>query len=93
MDIGFLEVYLITFLAVSAIYSFLASWTTFFYRNKAWGQLSKNELKVKQGTATMENRIDLCAQTIITGLLTWQLHLIALIITLAFLTGRSFLQG
>lgn len=93
MDIGFLEVYIITFLAVSAIYAFLAGWTTLFYRKKSWGQLSQNELKVKQGTATMENRLDLCAKSIVTGLLTWQLHAIALVITAGFLAGRLYLPG
>lgn len=91
MDIGFLEVYITTFLTVSVIYVFLAGWTTLFYRKKAWGQLSQNELKVKQGTATVENRLDLCAQNAVKGLLTWQLHLIALVITAGFLLGRSYL--
>jgi spore coat protein CotH len=93
MGVGFLEVYIITFLAVLAIYLFLAGWTTIFYRKKAWGQLTQNELKVKQGTATIENRIDLCAKSAVTGLLTWQLHMITLGLTVGFLAGRSFLPG
>lgn len=91
MGSSFLEIYIITFLAVLAIYVFLAGWTTLFYRKKAWGQLSQNELKVKQGTATLENRLDLSAQSVVTGLLTWQLHLIALVITAGILVGRFYL--
>ena len=79
--IGFIEIYLLAFLIVSVGYGLLAGWATAFYRKKAWGQLSANELKVKQGTASLENRLDLFFRSLATGVFVWQLHFAALLVS------------
>lgn len=81
MEVGFLECYVLMFLSVAAAYAFIAGWTPFFYRKKSWGQLSRNELKVKQGTATLENRFDLFFRSMVSSLFVWQAHLVALLLT------------
>lgn len=77
----FLEVFLYSFFAVAAGYSVLASFTTLFYRKKSWGQLTRNELKVKQRTATMENRMDLLIRSLFTSLFTYQIYLVSLLVS------------
>lgn len=75
-----MEIYLLAFLIVAVGYGVVAAWATVFYRKKAWGQLSANELKVKQGTASLENRLDLFFRTLATAVFVWQLHLAALLV-------------
>jgi hypothetical protein len=72
------EVLLLAFVAVAIGYALLASLTPVFYRRKALGQLTKNELKVKQGTATLENRMDLFVRTFFTSIFTYQVYLLAI---------------
>lgn len=78
MKPSFPELYLLFFFVVAGIYSVLAGWTTIFYRKKPFGRLSPGELKVKQGTATLENRIDLFFRTLVSCLFTWQVHAVVL---------------
>lgn len=80
MTASFLELFLLAFLIVAIVYSGLASCTNIFYRRKSWGQLRPNELKVKQGSATMENRLDLFIRTFFTSVFTYQIYLVALVL-------------
>jgi hypothetical protein len=77
VNVNFWEIFLFAFVAAAGGYSFLASCTTVFYRKKAWGQLSPTELKVKQGSASFENRIDLFIRTLFVSLFTYQIYLLA----------------
>ncbi len=77
----FLELYLMIFFIIAAGYAFLLSCTSIFYKKKSFGQLSPNELKVKQGTATAEVKMDLFFRSLFTAIFTYQMHLIALAIT------------
>lgn len=81
MQPGLVEVYIIVFLLTAAGYAGLASFTTLFYRRKSWGELTHNELKVKQGDATIENRLDLFFRSFFTGFFTYQVYLISLAVT------------
>ena len=89
METGFLEIFIVAFIVAAAGYAFLASWTPLFYKKKSWGQLSKNELLVKQGNATVENRIDLFFRSFFTSLFTVQVYLAALLVAGAvWLVGK-----
>lgn len=76
----FWELYLLAFMAVAVGYGLLASWTPILYRGKALGQLKPGELKVKQGTATPDVRMDLFVRTFFACFFTYQVYLLALII-------------
>ena len=78
MNVSFFELFFLAVVVCAIIYSFVASWTRILYRSKSWGQLSANELKVKQGTATLENRVDLFVRTFFTSFFTYQVYLFAL---------------
>lgn len=80
MTANFWEVFLLAFVVVAAGYAFLASWTPLFYKRKSWGQLTQNELKVKQGTASPEIRLDLFVRTFFTCFFTYQVYLLALLL-------------
>lgn len=93
MSVGFLECYVLSFLSVAVGFAFLGACTTVFYRKKTWGQLRRNELKVKQGTASPEDRFDIFFRSLATSFLTWQLHLIALGFALFYWFGTQILRG
>jgi hypothetical protein len=78
MNVDFWDVFMLAFVAVAAGYALLASLSSVLYRRKALGRLTKHELKVKQGTATFENRMDLFVRTFFVSLFTYQVYLIAL---------------
>ena len=93
MEVTFWELFFVAFLISALLYSFLASWTRLLYRGKSWGQLSANELKVKQGTATIENRIDLFVRTFFLSLFTYQIYLVALLLgSIVYFGARWFLS-
>lgn len=80
MTANFLELFLLAFVVIAIGYSGLASCTTLLYRRKSWGQLRPNELKVKQGSASIENRLDLFMRTFFTCVFTYQIYLLALVL-------------
>ncbi|WP_136797021.1 MULTISPECIES: hypothetical protein [Desulfosediminicola] len=91
MELNFLEVFLYSFFGVAVGYALLAGFTPIFYKKKAWGQLTRNELKVKQGTATIENKMDLLIRSFFTSLFTYQVYLIALLIAVLVYAGINYL--
>lgn len=80
------EMYLLAFVVVSIGNAFLSSWTPLFYRRKSWGQLTPNELRVKQGTATFEIRMNLFVRTFFSCFFSYQIYLVAL-----FISGSAYL--
>lgn len=90
MAANYLELFLYSFFAVALGYAILASFTTIFYKKKSWGQLTRNELKVKQGTASVENRMDLLIRSLVTSLFTYQIYLIALFLSTLVYAGNSY---
>lgn len=74
------EMFLLVFTAVAFCYSFLASCTALLYKSKSVGQLSRSELKVKQGTASLEVRVNLFVRTFFSCFFTYQIYLLALFI-------------
>ena len=77
---GLLETFLLVFAAVALGYAFLASCTALLYKSKSVGQLTRSELKVKQGTASPEERVNLFVRTFFSCLFTYQIYLLALLI-------------
>ncbi|SHO44804.1 hypothetical protein [Desulfopila aestuarii] len=78
MQPSFFELFFFCFLLIAASYGLLASWTSIFYRKKAVGQLRGNELRVKQGTASIDNRLSVLARTFFLSFFTYQVYLLAL---------------
>lgn len=93
MAVTFWETFFLSFLVVAISYSFIASWTKFLYKKKSWGQLSPNELKVKQGTASLENRVDIFARTFFASLFTYQVYLVALVLGIIVYLIATRLNG
>jgi len=79
MHSSFIELFFLCLLVIAAIYGLLASWTPLFYRKKAVGQLRGNELRIKQGTASIDNRLSVLARTFFLSFFTYQVYLLALV--------------
>ena len=56
---------LLSFTIVSITSALIASCTGFFYHQKAWGQMSHSQLRIKQGNATIEHRLNVFALSLI----------------------------
>ena len=57
---------------VAALNGFLAAFTTFPYRKKSWGQLSHSQLRIKQGNATFDHRLNAFTQATLFCLFSWR---------------------
>ncbi len=79
---NWLSIFMICLFAVAVLNGLLASCTSLLYRNKKWGELSHSQLRVKQGNANFEHRINTFTNAFIFSLITVRLLLIS-----AFLAG------
>jgi hypothetical protein len=55
----------------------VASCTRLYYRNKAWGELSHSQLRIKQGKPEFDHRLNVFTQALIFGLVSPRLYLVA----------------
>ena len=82
---------LTSFLFVAFVNSTLASFTSLYYKNKSTGKLSHSQLRIKQGTATFEHRLNVFAQSLVLCFITFRIYLITLLVWLA-LNGAYYLS-
>jgi len=75
---------LYSFLAVAAINALLASCTRQYFKNRSSGHLSHSQLRIKQGTADFEHRLNVFVQTFLLSLVSWRIYLIVLLVWMAF---------
>ena len=74
---------LISFLLVALANALLASCTNIYYKKKSIGHLSHSQLRIKQGTATFEHRLNVFAQSLVFCLVTFRIYLITSLVWLA----------
>jgi hypothetical protein len=82
---------LFSFILVAFVNAILASCTKIYYKNQSSGHLSHSQLRIKQGNATLEHRLNVFGQTLIFGFVTFRIYLISFMIWLA-LSGASYLS-
>jgi len=70
--------------------SLLAGFTKIYYKNKSMGHLSHSQLRIKQGNATFEQRLNVFAQSFIFGFISFRVYLITLLVWLV-LSGLYYL--
>ena len=73
-----LSIYLLSFLIVALANAILASCTSLFYARKSSGHLSHSQLRIKQGNANFEHRLNVFAQTFAFSLATLRVYLVSL---------------
>jgi hypothetical protein len=81
---------LFSLLIVTFANAIVASCTTLYYKNKSSGHLSHSQLRIKQGNATFEHRLNVFAQTLVFCLLTFRIYLITFMVWLV-LNGALYL--
>lgn len=74
---------LYAFLAVACINALLASCTRQYFKNRSSGLLSHSQLRIKQGTADFEHRLNVFVQTFLLSLISWRIYMIVLPVWLA----------
>lgn len=85
-----LTILLFTFLFVALINALLASCTKIFYRDKPSGHLTHSQLRIKQGNASFEHRLNVFAQSLVFCFVTFRIYLFTLVIWFIF-TGYFYL--
>lgn len=86
-----LTILLFSFLFVALINALLASCTKIFYRDKSSGHLSHSQLRIKQGNATFEHRLNVFVQSLVFCFVTFRIYLFTFLIWLTF-TGLFYLS-
>jgi len=81
---------LISFLFVAFVNAMLASCTKIYYKNQSSGHLSHSQLRIKQGNATLEHRLNVFGQTLIFCFVSFRIYLISSLVWLV-LNGTSYL--
>ena len=85
------SILLFSFLIVAFANGFLASFTTVYYRNKSIGRLSHSQLRIKQGTATFEHRLNVFTHSLVFCFVTFRIYFITILVWLA-LNGAYYLS-
>jgi hypothetical protein len=81
---------LFSFLFVAFTNGLLASFTTLYYRKKSIGRLTHSQLRIKQGNANLEHRLNVFAQSFVFCFVTFRIYLITLLMWLA-LNGAFYI--
>lgn len=81
-----------SFLFVALANAILASCTRLYYKNKPVGLLSHSQLRIKQGNATFEHRLNVFGQTLVFCFITLRIYLLALLVGLV-LSGAMYLAA
>ena len=79
-----------SFLFVALTNAILASCTRLYYKNKPVGLLSHSQLRIKQGNATFEHRLNVFGQALVFCFITLRIYLLAILIGLV-LSGAMYL--
>lgn len=87
---NWLTLLLFSFLFVALGNSLLASCTTIYYKNKSIGRLSHSQLRIKQGTATFEQRLNVFIQSLVFCFITLRIYLITTMVWLIVCGIYSF---
>ncbi len=77
----------LSFCLVTITNSILASCTTLYYKQKPVGRLSHNQLRIKQGNASLEHRLNVFAQSLIFSFVTFRIYLFSLLLWIAINAG------
>ena len=87
---NWLSLLFFSFSLVALVNGLLASCTTFYYRKKSTGQLSHSQLRIKQGNATPEQRLNVFAQHLVFSVFSPSVYIIAILVWLV-ITGILYL--
>lgn len=82
LDENWATLLFICFLAVAVGHSFLASCTTIYYKQKSSGHLSHSQLRIKQGSASVEHRLNVFAQSLVFSFLSIRIYFFAFLLWL-----------
>lgn len=88
---NWLSLLFFSFLFVAVINGVIASCTTIYYNKKSTGHLSHSQLRIKQGNATLEQRLNVFAQYLGFSIFTLSVYVIALAIWLMLNAALYFI--
>ena len=89
---NWLSILFFSFCAVAVANALLASCTKIYYKEKSWGQLSHSQLRIKQGNATIEHRLNVLAHSIVFGLVSLRIYLFTLILWVVIVGSLFFIS-
>jgi hypothetical protein len=81
------SILLLSFLLVAFTNAIVASFTSVYYRKKSIGHLSHSQLRIKQGNATFEHRLNVFAQSFVFCFVTLRVYIFTVLVWLALSVG------
>lgn len=87
---NWLSLLFFSFTLVALVNGLLASCTTLYYKKKSTGQLSHSQLRIKQGNATPEQRLNVFAQYLTFSVFTPSVYIIAFLVWLIITVALYF---
>lgn len=89
---NWLSLGVLSFTIISAVSALLASCTTLFYRNKAGGQISHSQLRIKQGNATLEHRLNVFALSLIFNFASFRIYFFSFLLWIVINFSHIFFR-
>lgn len=89
-NFNWLPLFLVFFVIVSIINSLLACSLSSYHAKTPTGRLTHSQLRIKQGNATIEQRINVFAMTVVFGFTNIKLYLIAAAFTATVVFFNAF---
>jgi hypothetical protein len=82
LNVSWSTLLFVAFISVAITNALLASCTTKYYRKKSSGHLSHSQLRIKQGNATFEHRLNVFIQSLTLCFVSLRMYLITLLVWL-----------
>lgn len=76
--------FFMVFVVVLFVHALLASLTSFYYSKSSWGRLTHSQLRIKQGNATFEHRLNVFVHTLVFSFTNWRIYAITAMSWLIF---------
>lgn len=80
LDDKWFSLLLISILFVAAVNGLLASITPLYHRRKALNTLTHSQLRIRQGRAQLEHRLNVFTQSFLFSFASWRVYLISLVL-------------
>jgi len=77
---NWLSLLLLSFCAVSVAKALLSSCTNIFYREKSFGQMTHSQLRIKQGNATIEHRLNVFVHSLLFNCGSFRIYFITILL-------------
>lgn len=78
-----IKILFVSFIAVSICFAMISTFSTKYYKNIPMGRLSHSQLRVKQGTANIEQRLNVFVLSLLFSVTNFRIIIVTLLMAVA----------